>query len=307
MTSTISWPPAILDTMWPYLTKEPFGIASYGVMMAIGFLTGMWLFRRELLRRHIDPDLAELTTFLAMVLGIIGSKLAFLFTEAPSFTITDLLSGTGLTWHGGMILALVGVFAVYAFKRLPLLVMADAGAPVLATGYAFGRMGCLLSGDGDYGIPCADGNPDDFLCMAFPKGVVPSPCYADGIQYDICPSWIDDPIFFPVHPTPIYESVMNFALFGLLWAFRRKFRHPGVLFAIWAAVSGVCRFLIEFIRMTEGRPDRFLGLRDAQLVSIGQIVLAAVVLAFTLTRKVRPEIEYGIVKPVGDVAEVARP
>jgi phosphatidylglycerol:prolipoprotein diacylglycerol transferase len=267
--------------MWPWVIEQPFRVGSYGVMMAIGFLTAWWLLARDLRRRGIDPAVAETTIFLGVTSGLIGAKLAYLFTEAPSFEWSDLWSGSGLTWHGGLILAATVIIAYYLLRRLPLRVMVDAVAPTLASGYGFGRIGCHLAGDGDFGIPCAPGWWHDVVCMAYPNGMVPSPCEVQGFRYDICPLNAPDPTWLSVHPTPVYEALGAFALFGLLWFLRKRIRIPGMLSAIYLVLAGLSRFAVEFIRLSEARPDRFLGLRDAQVVALGMVLLGVVVAAAT--------------------------
>lgn len=262
--------------MWPYVIREPIEIGTYGVMMAIGFLTASWLLNRDLRRRHIDPGAGDMTIMIAIVLGVIGAKLAYLLTEAEKFSIRDFISGSGLTWHGGLILAAAGIIAYWAWKKYPMPVMLDAVAPLLASGYAFGRLGCLISGDGCYGMPCDPNAPLSFLCMAFPNGIVPT---APGVI---------------VWPTPLFEALSNFALFGVLWAIRKKFRRTGILFAIYMAWSGFSRFFIEFIRRSDDRPDRFLELRDAHLIALAQVVIAVIVLAWALNRFHPKDQEYGV-------------
>lgn len=228
-------------------------IGSYGVNMALGFLTGLWLLGRELRRRNIPAVYAETVIFLAIIGGVIGAKLAYVLTEAEHFSWTELISGSGLTWHGGLILAAGMVIGWFIYKKLPIPVMLDAVAPMLASGYAFGRVGCQISGDGCYGLPCSPDAFDKIFCMAYPNGIVPT-----NIE---------------VHPTPLYEAFVNFVLFGVLLKIRGKFKNPGILFSIYLIVSGFSRFFVEFIRRADGRPDRFLGLRDAHLIALGQVVL----------------------------------
>lgn len=262
--------------MWPYVIREPIEIGTYGVMMAIGFLTGSWWLGIELRRRRIDPAVGDITVMMAIVLGVVGSKLAYLLTEAETFTFKDFVSGAGLTWHGGLILAAAGIIGYWLAKKYPLPVMLDAVSPMLASGYAFGRLGCLISGDGCYGIPCTPTSLDRFMCMGFPNGIVPTP---PGVV---------------VHPTPMYESISNFILAGILWSLRKKFKRPGILFAIYLAWSGLSRFFVEFIRRSDGRPDRLLGLRDAHWIALLQVALALVVVAWAMYRTLPATQEYGI-------------
>ena len=284
--------------MWPYVTQWPMKIGTYGVMMAVGFLTALWLLQREFARRRLDPKLAENVIFLGIVGGVVGAKLAYMFTEADHPSLKDFFSGAGLTWHGGLILAAILILVYFRRKKIPILVGCDAVAPMLASGYAFGRIGCQLAGDGDYGLPCGDfvnkaacyvvdvyqrgfdfcwSKVPPLFCMSYPDGIVPTTQL--------------------VHPTPVYEATTNFALFFALWKVRDKFRRPGVLFALYLIGAGVLRFAIEFVRQPEGRPYRFWGLRDAQIIAFLEIALGIFLWLFvTMTRRnVGPD--YGIVEP----------
>lgn len=262
-------------------------IGSYGVMMALGFLTSMWLLTRELRRRNLPPAYAETVVLLAIVGGVLGSKLAYLLTEADHFAWGDLLSGSGLTWHGGLILAAALIIGWFRYRRLHLPVMLDAVAPMLASGYAFGRLGCQISGDGCYGLPCAPGLWDRVVCMAYPHGIVPT--------------------LEKVHPTPLYEAFANFALFGVLWKLRTRVRHPGILFGIYLVVSGSSRFVVEFVRRADGRPDRFLDLRDAHWVALGQVALGLVLAVWWHYRRERGVPDYGVMPAVSATAPVREP
>lgn len=311
--------------MWPYVITKPIPIGTYGVMMAIGFMTAMSLLTRDLRRRNIDVKVADTTIFLGIVFGVLGAKLAYMLTEAERWSWKDLFSGSGLTWHGGLILAAAAIIIWYAWKRLPLLVMIDAVAPTLASGYAFGRIGCQLAGDGDYGISCMK-YLENATCWILGKpvsGELADACFGpiqpDGVEGTVlrsaCPIDICIPNGFPgfcmsyargivptrhgdiVHPTPVYESINNFLLFGLLWYLRKRIKHPGVLFAIYLIGSGLLRFGIEFIRQEESRPYRFLGLRDAQIVALGQVALGIVLSIYAMLRKIPAGQEYGVLQP----------
>ncbi len=260
--------------MWPYVIEHPIPIGTYGVMMAVGFLVGYWLMVKEFRRRNVPVEMAETTVLICIITGILGSKLAYLLTEAETWSWQDLLSGSGLTWHGGFILAAVSAIIYWRRRKMPLLVMLDSLAPMLATGYAAGRVGCHLAGDGDYGIPCNVTDIDYSWCMSYPNGIIPTT--------DL------------VHPTPVYEVLSNLLLFALLWGLRKRIRHPGILFGIYCIGSGVLRFFVEFIRQSEGRPDRFLNLRDAQLVALATVIVGIV---FWVVGRVRPipvGQEYGV-------------
>lgn len=283
--------------MWPYVIEHPLRIGTYGVMMAIGFLTALKVLSHDHRRRGIDPKFAENTIFLGIVGGVVGAKLAYMFTEAQTVSWKDFFSGAGLTWHGGLILAAILIIGYYRIKRLPVLVMVDAVAPTLASGYAFGRIGCQLAGDGDYGLPCGDfvdrascwivgmyergfefcwAKTRPLFCMSYPDGIVPTEEL--------------------VHPTPVYETISNFLLFGILWGVRKRIRHPGVLLGLYFVGAGVLRFLIEIIRQPEGRPERFLDLRDAQIVALASIVGGLALAVFARVRRIPEGQEYGVLR-----------
>jgi phosphatidylglycerol:prolipoprotein diacylglycerol transferase len=123
----------------------------------------------------------------------------------------------------------------------------DLTAPSLAIGYAIGRVGCQLSGDGDYGRAW-----DGPWAMAYPEGTVAT---------DV-----------PVHPTPIYETVVMGIVAIVLWKLRRRFQ-PGMLFALYLFLAGLERFLIEFIRRND---DLALGMTQAQLLSLAMILTGGI-------------------------------
>ena len=272
--------------MWPYVIREPLTIGTYGVMMATGFLTAYYLLRSELRRRHIGTDSdADWIIFIGMIAGVIGAKLAYLLTEADHFTLKAFFSGAGLTWHGGLILAALSIFGYILAKKMPFWVVLDAIAPELATGYGFGRIGCQLAGDGDYGLSCTAHLPWP-LCMSYPHGVVPTT--------DI------------VYATPMYETLGSFILFGFLWAFRKRIKHPGVLFGVYLVFAGLMRFAVEFIRQTENRPYRFWGLRDAQLIALVEVGFGLFLWAYMAWRKVPATLEYGVLPPEEPKVEQSR-
>jgi phosphatidylglycerol:prolipoprotein diacylglycerol transferase len=120
--------------------------------------------------------------------------------------------------------------------------MLDVAAVPLAAGYAIGRIGCQLAGDGDYGIPW-----DGPWAMAYPNGTVPTT--------------------EEVHPTPVYETLTMLLVAALLWRWRHRWR-PGTLFALYLILAGAERFLVEFVRRND---DVLFGLTQPQLLSLAMI------------------------------------
>ncbi len=133
------------------------------------------------------------------------------------------------------------------WKRISFPVVCDLFAPMLALGQAFGRMGCLLSGDGDYGPPS-----DVAWAMAFPRGLVPTT--------------------ERVHPTPIYDMILLLAIFIFLWRVRGRGYRTGKLFGVYLILSGIARFITEFYRRN---PEAALGLSMAQLLSVALVLLGS--------------------------------
>lgn len=230
----------------------PIRIATYGVMLAIGFLCGLWILRRELGYRNLDRDLADRIVFAAMIGGVIGGK-AFHLMEYPQTFLADPLgtvfSGYGLAWYGGFLGGSAAV--LWTLKRRNGLAWStmDAIAPALAVGYFFGRGGCELSGDGCYGIVT-----DVPWGKSYPNGAVPT------LEH--------------VHPTPIYEMLQMACIFGILWALRDRLK-PGMLFGVYLVLMAIARFSVEFVRRT---PEVLGGLSVHQWVSMGLVLVGVYVI-----------------------------
>ncbi|MFA6107945.1 MAG: prolipoprotein diacylglyceryl transferase [Candidatus Latescibacterota bacterium] len=249
--------------MCPYVLQlGPLTIASFGLMVALAFLAAMYILRRELGRKGLDPELGSSIVTAAMVGGLVGAKLYYVaFETPPDLPWSELLrvtfSGAGLTWYGGFLVAAAAIVWLIRRRGVPVLQVADAAGIALALGYAVGRIGCQLAGDGDYGIPT-----DLPWGMAYPDGVVPT--------------------LERVHPTPVYETLSNLGIFGVLWATRRRLSRPGLSFSLYLVLTGLARFLVEFIRIN---PRVLWGLSDAQLISLGMILAGVAGLGWLTRRK----------------------
>ena len=246
-------------------------ITSFGVMMALSFLTGFWIVRLELLRKGMDEELAGDVLMGAIVGGIVGAKVYYVLLNWPQ-TVQDpfgmLFSRAGLVWYGGFIGGAIGVSLAIHRRKAPIPVLADVCAPALALAYAVGRMGCFLVGD-DYGRPT-----DSWVGIAFPNGSPPSTAGNLRRMFDVSiPESVPDTAVLAVHPTQLYEIGMSLLIFAILWRLRRKPWKAGRLFSLWLALAGVERLIVEFFR---AKDDRFFGfLTLAQLISIGLIVFGA--------------------------------
>ncbi len=225
-----------------------YAVSSFWAMAFLGFFIAFFVLRYGLERRGYDRRIAYDVTLWAYVGGWVGARLFVIptgweyFIESP---VLFLLSGSGWVWYGGVI---GGALAVWLWARrndLPILVIGDMAAPALAIGLGIGRIGCQLSGDGDYGIPS-----DLPWAMAYPDGVVPT--------------------LERVHPTPVYEMIACFATAAYLLRLAPAARLGGYQLGLYLAVSAVVRFAIEFVRRN---PAWLLGLTTAQWMSFGSVAI----------------------------------
>jgi phosphatidylglycerol:prolipoprotein diacylglycerol transferase len=231
----------------PEIHLGPLTLQSFGICFALGFAACGLVGARRMREVGKPPDWAYEIVFAALVGGLIGARIDYIvqnWDSAHRDLLGSLFSGSGLVWLGGVVGGAITV-VLWAWRRGFLgLALLDYAAPLLALGYAIGRVGCQVSGDGDYGK--ASGLP---WAMAYPHGTKPT---------DV-----------EVHPTPVYETLAMGLIALALWRLRDRFR-PGILFALWLVLSGLERLLVEFIR----RNDTIaLGLTLPQIVSV--VLMAA--------------------------------
>ncbi|HSZ69327.1 MAG TPA: prolipoprotein diacylglyceryl transferase family protein [Solirubrobacteraceae bacterium] len=233
-------------------------IKSFGVVFALAFLACGMLIARRLRELGRPVDWAYEIVFAALVGGIVGARGYFViqnYDEVKGHLLSSIFSGSGLIWYGGAIGGAIGVLAWMRWRGVLELRMLDMCATALALGYALGRIGCQVSGDGDYGI-----RSNLPWAMGYPHGTVPTP---RGVT---------------VQPTPIYETLAMGLVAYLLWKLRDRVR-PGVVFALYCLLSGLERFLVEFIRRNK---EVLVGLTSAQLESVGLMIVGAVWLALMM-------------------------
>lgn len=323
--------------MTPFIHIGPFTIASFGLCVGIAMLISYFVLAKDAARRGIQapPDLLIAVPCIA---GLIGAKLYHVF-EDPRYLMAhpgELISQYGFAWFGGFIAGVAAFVWLARHYRIPLLEMFDAASPAAALGYGIGRIGCLISGDGDYGKPT-----NLPWGMAFPHGTVPTTLS--------CVQW-GWPASCRVQPTPIYELIVAIVIAWWLWKLggrqvrlrvaaaeaahtkpskrsqkdaqnraavvtrpsapsldaensadktptavanapstaptksflggALKIIPRGMVFAQYLILTGVARFLVEFIRIN---PRSFLGMTNAQAASLASILLGIVVI-FLLRR-----------------------
>ena len=237
----------------------------YGVFMATAVMLGMWTASRRGMRENVHPDVIYDLSPWIIVGAIVGARLLFVVTYWKEKFAGEPIMGifairTGFVFYGGLIAASVAVIIFCRLKKLPLWKMGDVMAPSVALGHAFGRIGCLFTG-------CCHGKE-----CSLPWG----------IEY---------PAHYPelhgktIHPTQVYESILNFALYaGLAWLYRRK-KFDGHVFATYLVAYAILR---SFVEMFRGDYDhRYIAgfITPAHLVSV-LILTAGVVLFLKLPRKI---------------------
>jgi phosphatidylglycerol:prolipoprotein diacylglycerol transferase len=229
--------------MQPEIDLFGLPLKTFGLCFALGFVAAGAIIQRRLRELGRPVDWAYEITFSGLAGGLIGARGYYVLAHTDDLAddpFGTLFGGSGLVWYGG---ALGGAIAILLWARWRGMFerrLLDVCAVPLALGNAIGRVGCQLSGDGDYGKAW-----DGPWAMAYPDGVVPT---------DV-----------PVHPTPIYETLTMGLVAYALWRGRDALR-PGAIFGFYLAAAGLERFLIEFIRRNE---DVALGLTAAQLESLG--------------------------------------
>ena len=201
--------------MQPEIEIGPLTLQTFGICFAAAFIGAGALIWRRFGELGKPVDWAYEMGFAALIGGIVGARLNYLlehWDEVSDDVVGNLFSGSGLTWYGGAIGGALAVFAWAWWRGYLGTELLDVAAPALALGYAIGRIGCQLSGDGDYGQEW-----DGPWAMAYPDGEIPTT--------------------EEVHPTPVYETLAMGLAALFLWRRRDAYR-PGVLFALYLVLAG---------------------------------------------------------------------
>jgi prolipoprotein diacylglyceryl transferase len=282
--------------MIPFLHLGPLTIPTFGLMVATALLVSAYVLQADFDRRRgqletikgykSQKDEGFLIIGIAGLAGLVGARLYHVL-ENPAEFFADpwpqLFSRFGFAWFGGFLGGFVALLYLARRSKIPALEFLDICSPAACVGYAIGRIGCLLSGDGDYGKPTS--LP---WGMSFPNGVVPT---TDR-----------------VHPTPIYEFVIWLAIAAFLWHMGSKaLRGPkakGEIFCNYLLLTGIARFLIESLRIN---PRSFFGLSNAQAASLVSILIGAVLLWRIKGRFRALKKEHRIVEHIAASGDVLQP
>jgi phosphatidylglycerol:prolipoprotein diacylglycerol transferase len=263
--------------MIPYLYLGNFALPTFGLMLWLAAVCAAFVLQKNFKRHGISAD--ALTIVAAATLGgVLGAKLwhemehpivfastmHLLWIELrtqPSVFVGDFFdfAKAGFAWFGGMVAGIAVLLWMARGAKIKPLAMLDLAAPSAAIGYGIGRIGCHLSGDGDYGI--ATTLP---WGVSYARGLVPT---APGVY---------------VHPTPIYECTYGLALGAYLWWRGGKALPMGRVVGEYLVLAGLGRFLVEFIRIN---PKVFLGLSNAQVASLGAVAAGALLVYWSGLKK----------------------
>jgi phosphatidylglycerol---prolipoprotein diacylglyceryl transferase len=240
----------------PEISIGPLDLQTFGIAFALAFVGSGVTATRRLKELGQPVDWVYEMVFAALIGGLVGSRIDYLlqnWDKVSGDLLGNIFSGSGLVFFGGLVGGAIGVI-IWALRRGVLSwQLADMAAVPIAIGYVVGRIGCQLSGDGDYGT-----KSDLPWAMDYPDGTVPT---------------TDN-----VHPTPVYETFAMGIAALVLWHLRDRFA-PGVLFGIYLMIVGIERFLIEIIRRND---SVVAGLTLPQLFSVAAAALGA---AIVITRR----------------------
>jgi len=257
-----------------------------GLVLAVGF--GYFAYYQKKKKRLNPPVSEEITihpfqltgniVFVAAIFGILGSKIFDLFENIDALIrdpMGSIFSFSGLTFYGGLIVAAFAVVYYAHRNKIKFPHIADAIAPSLILAYGIGRIGCQLAGDGCWGInnnhPKPSGLgflPDWMWSFQYPHNVID-----EGIKMQSCSGDHCFMLANPVYPTPLYETILCFIIFLVLWSIRKHLKIPGFLFSIYLILNGLERFLIEKIRINSVYEFAGFKLTQAEIIAVVLILL----------------------------------
>ncbi len=274
--------------MIPILLRlGPITIYSYGLMMALGFIVADVICASEFKRHGYKGEWASTLILWTAICGIAGSRIYDIIDHWPQYAANPremIFSGAGFVWYGGLAGGLIASYFVARHYKIRWLLLADMAAPALVLGHAIGRIGCQLSGDGDWGtvsnLPWAMAyrhaivgwNGHTVLSLSG-NHLVPAP----GCNDTGCAPWVR------VHPAPVYETILYVGVFLFLWSIRKKPHVEGQIFYLYLILAGACRFVVEFIRVN---PRVLWIFSEAQIIAL--LMIAAGAAAYTWSSMTAP-------------------
>ena len=269
-----------------------------GAVFGVGWASWAWYSRKKELLH--EPEVVEETvhpyqlmvwiTFWAGIIGFAGAKLFdmaehwHVFLSNPLGTI---FSPNGFTYYGGFIFGMLTFFYIGVKHGMRLAHVSDTGAPGIMLAYGVGRIGCQLSGDGDWGITNLHPKPEwlhwvpDWMwSFDYPHNVANIGDYISECTGQYCRV-----LPHGVYPTSFYESVICIGLFGLMWAIRTKVNIPGFMSFFYLMLIGIERYFIEIIKINIRYNILGISLTQAQVVSILEFVVGMVGMIYILRHR----------------------
>ena len=244
-------------------------IYSFGLMLVLAFYACYFFLNYDLKSLGYEEKLSSDIIFWAAVGGIFGAKIYYLLENIDRVInsydpMSMIFSGAGLVFLGGLMGSVIFVSVVLRKNKVHWLTFANIIGPLIFLGYSIGRLGCFLVGD-DYGLPSS--LP---WAISFPNGIPPTTTNTFSNLYP----WVDisdyPPGVISVHPTQLYEAIICFMLFFIMWKYRKSPSIKDKLFFLYLLLAGIERFFIEFIRTNQKYVfELFSG---AQVISIIMVV-----------------------------------
>ncbi len=278
--------------MYPFLNVGPLHLGTFGLLLWLAAAIATVALHKNFVRHGVDADALGIVAYV-VVAGVIGAKLWHELQDLPELRASlrqialpgaehpfEMLLGflhwfqAGFAWYGGLLAGIATLLWQGRGARFKIgeqgtlgepigpLRMLDLAAPAAALGYGVGRIGCLTSGDGDYGIN-----------TTLPWGVHMKPTA-------LVPPTPPDAL---VQPTPLYELIMAALIFWLLWELGKRAKPVGWLTGLYLVLMGVSRFLVEFVRIN---PRIYFGMSNAQVAALGSVLAGALLLTWSQTRRV---------------------
>jgi len=251
-----------------------FGIPTYGVLVALGVMVGLWISVRNSAKQGIKPENAWDFGIAVVLAGILGAKILYILVDLRSymqhpgdiFSLATLQAGG--VFSGGLIAAFLVAWWFLRKHHMPALATCDAFAPGLAMGHAIGRLGCFSAG-------CCWGVPTHhFWGVTFTN--------------PLAAQLVGTPLNQALEPTQLMESAAELGIFFLLtWLFKRK-KFDGQVFGAYLFLYGIARFFIEFLRGDPGRGGPYFNglLSGTQLIAIGLVITGGLIWYFRPAPKV---------------------
>jgi len=244
--------------MLPFLHIWHLQVPTFGLMLWLAAVVAAFIMDRNFKRSGIDADAVGMVA-VAALLGIVGAKLWHVIDTPAEFRDMGwrvLYDSAGFAWYGGLLFGISALLFQGWWAKIGMLRTLDLAAPAAAIGYGVGRIGCFLSGDGCYGVPTT--LP---WGMSFPHGI--------------------EPTLQRVHPTPLYELGAGLVIGLWLWRRGGKPHGTGAIVGQYLMLTGIARFLVEFVRRN---PKILWGLSNAQLASAGSVVAGVALVWWAATR-----------------------